>query len=158
MAESAMPYSWVHNKPRATRHQLRWGIEPHLAKINTHTPKIEHTPSRTTETQNKHTPPTQRPPHSTPVKETQRRGSHHRIQHRPPRLGPCNTKTSVQYTNEGDPAQEGTEQEQNDAQIRAMQHKNLRAVHQSRRPSTGGHDTEQNKMPRLGPCKQTRER
>ena len=31
----------------------------------------------------------------------------------------------MQYTNEGDPAQEGTEQEQNehDAQIRAMQHK-----------------------------------
>ena len=52
MAESAMPYGWVHNKPRATRHQLRWGIEPHLAKINTHTPKIEHTPSQTTETQN----------------------------------------------------------------------------------------------------------
>ena len=88
-----------------------------LQKLNT----LPHEP----ETQNKHTPPTQRPPHSTPVKETQRRGSHHRIQHRPPRLGPCNTKTSVQYTNEGDPAQEGTEQEQNehDAQIRAMQHK-----------------------------------
>ena len=31
----------------------------------------------------------------------------------------------MQYTNEGDPAQEGTEQEQNEhnAQIRAMQHK-----------------------------------
>ena len=57
-----MPKGWVHQKPRATRHQLRWGIEPHLAKINTHTPKIEHTPSQTTETQNEtHTTDTRTP-------------------------------------------------------------------------------------------------
>ena len=80
------------------------------------------------------------------MKETQCRRPHYQIQHRLPRLGPCNTKTPVQYTNEGDPAQEGTEQEQNkhDAQIRAMQHKT--SVQYTNQGDPAQEDTEQNKQ------------
>ena len=87
-----------------------------LQKLNT----LPHEPQRH---KTKHTLLTRGPPHSTPVKETQRRRSHRQIQHKPPRLGPCNTKTPMQYTNEGDPAQEEQEQNEHNAQIRAMQHK-----------------------------------
>ena len=87
-----------------------------LQKLNT----LAHKPQRH---KTKYTLLTQRPPHSTPEKETQRKRSHNQKQHRPPRLGPCSTNTSVQYTNQGDPAQEGTEHKQTEhnAQIRAMQ-------------------------------------
>ena len=53
----------------------------------------------------------------------------------------------MQYTNEGDPAREGTEQEQNkhDAQIRAMQHRT--SVQYTNQGDPAQEDTEQNKMP-----------
>ena len=52
----------------------------------------------------------------------------------------------MQYTNEGDPAQEGTEQEQNehDAQIRAMQHKT--SVQYTNQGDPAQEDTTQNKQ------------
>ena len=52
----------------------------------------------------------------------------------------------MQYTNEGDPAREGTEQKQNrhDAQIRAMQHRT--SVQYTNQGDPAQEDTEQNKQ------------
>ena len=59
----------------------------------------------------------------------------------------------MQYTNEGDPAQEGTEQEQNEhnAQIRAMQQKPpcSTPIKETQHRRT---QNKTNEMPRLGPC------
>ena len=57
-----------------------------LQKLNT----LPHAPQKH---KIKHTLLTQGPQHSTPVKETQHKRSQHQVQHKPPRLGPCSTRT-----------------------------------------------------------------